>query len=62
MIVTDDMPCNCRHCHVCAILGIAYPLARPPEPTAVRQPAPPAPKPKPTPTLFEAIDTAQLQP
>lgn len=24
---TSDLPCDCRHCHVCAILGIAYPVA-----------------------------------
>lgn len=29
-IVTADMACNCRQCHACAILGIAYPLARQP--------------------------------
>lgn len=41
MIVTDDLPCNCRWCHVCAILDIAYPVARSiPEPTPDEEPKP----------------------
>ena len=27
--ITEDMPCNCRNCHACAIFGIAYPINRP---------------------------------
>lgn len=56
MIITDDLPCNCRQCHVCAILGIACPL---PKPVAAivepeRQPEP-RPAPKPVATLFDFI-------
>lgn len=57
MIVTDDLPCNCRHCHVCAILGIAYPLPTPAVPEAKPEPAP-RPERKPVPTLFDALDAA----
>lgn len=64
MIVAADLPCNCRACHVCAILGIAYPLPTPAIPVSVPVPAPepeprakPAPRPKrkPAATLFDAL-------
>lgn len=57
MIVTDDLPCNCRACHVCAMLGIAYPVARSiPEPTPADEPKPPPrPERKPVATLFDAF-------
>lgn len=52
----DDLPCNCRACHACAILGIAYPL---PTPTPEPEPEPSEPQRKaerkPAPTLFDGV-------
>lgn len=54
MIITGDLPCNCRHCHACAILGIAYPLPKPVAPEPERKPEP-RPARKPSATLFDLI-------
>lgn len=53
----DDLPCNCRHCHACAIIGIAYPLPPPVVPEPKPEPVP-RPERKPIPTLFDAMDAA----
>ena len=53
-----DLPCNCRACHACAILGIAYPLPTPrPEPEPEPEPSEPQRKAerKPVPTLFDGV-------
>lgn len=57
MVVTDDMPCDCHQCHACAILGIAYPVARP---VAVAEPEPPPRvKPQSAATLFDNLPTKE---
>jgi hypothetical protein len=56
VINPDELPCNCRQCHACAILGIAYPLPVPaPAPTALAEPEPTKPERKPVPTLFDGV-------
>ncbi len=51
----DDLPCNCRQCHCCAILGIAYPLPVPPPETDPEPEPPPRPERKPVATLFDTL-------